>query len=119
MGNKTIFITEECEEILRKMKIENFDFNFSNFVQLSIMQESEDKISMERIEEKIRDFKIRIHDGEENLEYWEGIKRTHKQEHKDSLKELQEKAKMKEKLDKANEDLKKALQKEIKKQNDH
>ena len=119
MANKMIYLSEECSEILKKKIKDNPDFNFSNFVQIILMQDNTNKISENRIKEKIKDLKIRLNDSQENITYWEGVLREHKSEEKITIKDLKEHAKRKEKLEIANEELKKALQEEIKKQNEH
>ena len=76
MGNKTIFINKECEEILKKLRGDNYKFNFSSFVQEALLEDKVEVIKIERIEEKIKDQKIKLNDSQENLAYWEGIKKS-------------------------------------------
>ena len=99
MGNKTIFINEECEEILKKTKNDNPDFVFSSFIQEALLGDKIENIKIERIDEKIKEQKIRLNDAQENLNYWEGIKKSQLMKVKDIMKD---KAKIQANYDKYN-----------------
>jgi len=66
MGTKNIFLDEESEEILKKLK-ENVNFNFSQYIQNHLKSHSEDKLTPELVTEKISETKRAILSQEEYL----------------------------------------------------
>ncbi len=58
MGNKTIFITEQCEEVLKKLK-SDAEFNFSAHIQDYLLSYQEEGLNKEKLLEKSKEWKIK------------------------------------------------------------